>query len=707
MMQNFLRKSGLFFLLLIIVAVCPAQQIPDSVILFDFEQPLQPGQLKTAGGNFRLVTTTSNKYLQVQNGADDLKPGVKLFGKDGKSLGVKGFYQIKADVSNLSDEEMQIEMFVGNDPDGLVRWYCSNYIDVQPGETKTLTVDLSWTPWVFHPQPELIGMRGAPGIIKTNLDAIKEITFNARYPKKTNVYTVDNVRAVGRTPVKDTAGFFPFIDVFGQYKHKEWPGKVHSLTELQQRKAVEEKALAANASPAQRNKYGGWTGGPQLKATGFFRTEKYNGKWWMVDPEGRLFWSAGVNCVLPGNGRTAVQYREHYFENLPAKNGEYAPFYGKGKFATHGFYMDKPSYETFNFYEANLYRKYGPQWLEQFREAAHRRLRSWGLNTIGFVSESGLLEKPKTPYVGSIWIRNTPKIAGTDGYWGPFHDVFDPAFRQIVRQSVAAQKQGANDPWCIGFFVDNELSWGKLGSLAIGTLKSPATQAAKKEFINDLKQKYRSINALNKVWGTQHASWQALLQSTKVPDEQKAAADLHAFYNKIAQTYFRTIHEELKQVAPNQNYLGCRFAWASNDVMLRAAAQYCDIISFNKYEYSVANVGLPKGIDKPVLIGEFHFGALDRGVFHVGIREAENQEDRGRKYQSYIQSALNNPQIVGAHWFQFSDEPVTGRSDGENYNVGLVDVCDNPYPELIEKMRETNWKLYEYRMKSTKTIARQ
>ena len=105
---------------------------------------------------------------------------------------------------------------------------------------------------------------------------------------------------------------------------------------------------------------------------------------------------------------------------------------------------------------------------------------------------------------------------------------------------------------------------------------------------------------------------------------------------------------------------------------LKAAAQYCDIVSFNKYEYSVENVSLPKGVDKPIMIGEFHFGSLDRGMCHVGVKEAYNQQDRGDKYTAYIQGALQNEQIVGAHWFQYLDEAYTGRGDGENYNVGFV-----------------------------------
>ncbi len=649
------------------------------------------------------IVDASHKFqegkLVLSTGKNSTKPTVKVTKPNDDSWGLEGYYEVKADVTNIGEAYMQAEMYVGNDPDGLTKWYCSNYVDLNPGETKTITVALSWTPWVHQPQLDVVGMRGTPGKLKTDISAIKEISFCSRYASANNKFTVDNVRAERLLEQRDTINFFPFVDEFGQYKHKDWKGKVHSfkaLKDIAQQNAETLKVYKTGAK--DRSTYGGWSAGPKLKATGFFRTERHNGKWWMVDPEGYLFWTAGVNCVSPRSTRTGFTGREHYFEKLPAKDSEYGDFYGTGGRTSHGFYSKMDKYESFNFYKSNLYKVYGEAWLDNFKDLVHKRFKSWGLNTIGFVSDPGAIAQQKTPYVGSIWIRNTPKIEGSQGFWGKFHDVFDPEFRKAVKISMEAQKQGAGDPWCIGYFVDNELAWGDLGSLAIGTLKSPETQPAKQEFIKDLKKKYSTIMALNEVWGTTHESWDGLLKTTSAPDNTKAEKDILTFYEKIADTYFKTLKEELNQIAPNQNYLGCRFAWANNDVVLTAASKYMDIMSFNKYEYSVEHIGLPEGVDKPIMIGEFHFGALDRGSFHVGIKEAKNQSERGELYKDYIQGALRNPLIVGAHWFQYIDEPLTGRFDGENYNVGLIDICDNPYEELVAKIRETTYNMYDYRM---------
>jgi hypothetical protein len=111
----------------------------------------------------------------------------------------------------------------------------------------------------------------------------------------------------------------------------------------------------------------------------------------------------------------------------------------------------------------------------------------------------------------------------------------------------------------------------------------------------------------------------------------------------------------------------------------------------------VRDTRLPEGFDAPVLIGEFHFGGLDRGSFWGGLFSAESQADRGAKFTAYVQSALDNPQIVGVHWFQYGDEATTGRIDGENAQCGFIDMCDTPYVETIQAARASADTMYRRR----------
>jgi len=363
-----------------------------------------------------------------------------------------------------------------------------------------------------------------------------------------------------------------------------------------------------------------------------------------------------------------------------------------------GYYAGK-RVETFCFQEANLLRKYGADWETRFAELAHRRLRSWGLNTIGNWSDPKVCLLHKTSYVMPIHHKGR-QLQGSKGYWGKFWDVFDSQFRDGLRESLAREKGlTAGDPWCIGYFIDNELGWGDELSLALATLSSPADQAAKRVFLADLRGKYASIEDLNHAWGTRHKSWAALEQSQTPPDPKRARDDLAAFALKFDEAYFRTCREAVKEVAPHQLYLGCRFAWV-NPMAARVAAKYCDVITYNLYRDTVDDFRPPEGVDKPVLIGEFHFGALDRGMFHPGLREVEDQAARARAYTQYVTGALGNPWLVGAHWFQYADEPTAGRFDGENYQIGFVDTCDTPYAETLAAARQVGARLYAERLRA-------
>jgi hypothetical protein len=540
-------------------------------------------------------------------------------------------------------------------------------------------------------------MRGYPGgyVEKDGIDTghVVRVAFFAAQPRGPATVEVRNIRLAGTVEKlsPDERKLFPMIDTFGQYRHRDWPGKIHSAPELARRRAAEAADRKMHPGPQGWDRYGGWKDGPALEATGFFRPAKHAGKWWLVDPEGRLFWSHGIDCVRLV-AETPITDRRHWFADLPDRGSPPGQFYGRGRWAPHGYYQGK-SYETYDYVGANLLRKYGPGWQEQAAALAHERLRSWGMNTVGNWSEAKIYLLRRTPYVVSI-NAEARRLEGSSGYWGKFPDVFDPAFRANLRARLAREKgTSAGDPWCLGYFVDNELGWGDELSLAVAALASPADQPAKRAFVADLKAKYGTVAALNSAWGTRHASWDAVLQSRAEPDRKKAYADLAAFATRTAEQYFRTCREAVKEVAPNNVYLGCRFAWV-NDRAVRAAAHYCDVISFNLYRETIADFKLPEGVDKPVLIGEFHFGALDRGLFHPGLRPVAGQPERGQAYQHYVRGALANPYLVGTHWFQFFDQPATGRRDGENYQIGFLDVCDTPYPETVTACREVGYRLY-------------
>jgi hypothetical protein len=95
---------------------------------------------------------------------------------------------------------------------------------------------------------------------------------------------------------------------------------------------------------------------------------------------------------------------------------------------------------------------------------------------------------------------------------------------------------------------------------------------------------------------------------------------------------------------------------------------------------------------RPIIVGEFHFGVPGQGLA-AGLVQVRDQAERGVAYRYFVEQAASFPAFIGSSWFQWVDQPSTGRNDGENYNIGLVDVTDRPYRELIEAMQTTHRRL--------------
>jgi hypothetical protein len=677
-----------------ILAAGPVSAAPTAgQILFDFGSGFDAAAVETSDA--KAVVTTA-WALRIETGHQGQWPGVTLKAPAGK-WDLSPFESIALEVTNRADQRLTVHCRVDNPGADGTNHCVTDQVSLDPGTSGTLTVRIFPVPWKLDAPLELVGMRANPTHAgKLDTANVTQLVIFLNGPKEDHAFEIDNIRAIGQVQVLDTSTFLPFIDDLGQYVHKDWPGKAHSVEEMIARYRAEEKDLQAHARPQSWSKYGGWMDGPKLKTTGFFCVQKYKGKWWLVDPTGKLFWSHGIDCVRSGN-TTPITGREKYFRALPATDSPFAQFYGQAAWAPVGYYKDRGAYRTYDFGRANLRRTYDEDFEQAFADLTHRRFASWAVNTIANWSDEQIYLMRRTPYVATISF-DARKLEGSEGYWGKFYDVFDASFQQRLRERLDREKgRTADDPWCVGYFVHNELSWGDDVSLALAALVSPPDQPAKSAFINDLQTKYDTIEELNTVWGTAYESWEALRRNQKAPDKQKAKDDLGAFYTRTAETYFSIVRRELKRVAPNQLYLGCRFAWV-NDRAARAAAKFCDVVSYNRYNYSVADLKPPDGIDMPVIIGEFHFGALDRGMFHTGLKATKDQQDRADKYRDYVRGALRNPYIIGTHWFQYTDQPTTGRGDGENYQIGFVDICGHPYPEIVQAAREVGRAMYEYRV---------
>ena len=146
----------------------------------------------------------------------------------------------------------------------------------------------------------------------------------------------------------------------------------------------------------------------------------------------------------------------------------------------------------------------------------------------------------------------------------------------------------------------------------------------------------------------------------------------------------------------NHLNLGIRYAGVPPKWAVEGMRSF-DVFSMNCYDEKIPAKDVEQIhalLKMPVMIGEYHFGALDAGLPSTGIGHVPTQADRGRAYRVYLEDAAANPYCVGAHWFTLYDQSALGRFDGENYNIGFLDVCNRPYLHLCRAARTSHEILY-------------
>jgi hypothetical protein len=131
---------------------------------------------------------------------------------------------------------------------------------------------------------------------------------------------------------------------------------------------------------------------------------------------------------------------------------------------------------------------------------------------------------------------------------------------------------------------------------------------------------------------------------------------------------------------------------------------YTDAVSINYYVndarlddemFKMMNV---ESGGQPVIVSEYSFHSLDGRSGNrntVGFAaQVLDQQARADGYRQFTTRLARVPWIIGADWFQWSDEPPSGRAnDGEDVNFGIVDVDDNPYEILAKAVKETSEQL--------------
>lgn len=174
----------------------------------------------------------------------------------------------------------------------------------------------------------------------------------------------------------------PYIDEFGQNTFLSYSGKVSSLEALKQQ-WDEEDATPIDSTVFNYSKYGGYKQ-KRVNGTGFFRTQKIDGRWWLVDPEGYVFLTTGCCCENINNGGEIfyAEHRQTLYKELPSQD-----VINK---VTNASKLWGGTANSFGLW--NVYRRYGDSFETKAVDNLLNRMARWGLNTIGMWSTANVIK---------------------------------------------------------------------------------------------------------------------------------------------------------------------------------------------------------------------------------------------------------------------------------------------------------------------------
>ena len=426
-------------------------------------------------------------------------------------------------------------------------------------------------------------------------------------------------------------------------------------------------------------------------ATGFFHIETIDGRDWPIDPTGRAVILAGTQHISPRGAHSDVL--------------GYSPY---GRFVATNY----PSTSA---------------WADE----TLARLADWGFTMIGNACPFGLLGHKTLPHVRNIQLGQRVCRGDPDWYikeWkfrpcsalpNVFHPQFAAACEWRAREQCAPFK---DDPWLVGWFIDNELAWWceSRATLATGLFDAvaalPPEHSAKKELERWISKKSELSpeGALKPRSG--HLSREAALNGGEVDFDIKVD-----FLRHYARTYYEKTTAAIRKADPNHMVMGSRYAGlnGAHPVVWEEAGRFCDIVTFNCYPWADLDMGIvfdKKGgvpmterfqeyhgyAKKPLMITEWSFPAMDHGhpcTTGAGQR-FRTQKERAEATSLFARTMLADPHVAGYDYFKWYDQPREGttRWCPEDCNYGLVNDAGRPYPEITGVFKALHSDLLRWRL---------
>lgn len=373
-------------------------------------------------------------------------------------------------------------------------------------------------------------------------------------------------------------------------------------------------------------------------ATGFFRTELINKRWWVIDPVGNGFVVKAVNSIKIGTSPN----NKKAFDSIYKNSNDWI-------FQTYQTLVNNGFNASGSWSEVDLIRKMNS------KKNVH----------LAYTTQLNILSDFSKKKQQKI---NNPE-------YSILSLIFDPEFETFVHNKCSSLIEFEKDSNLLGHFSDNELPFQDnliKKFLNISDKSNPAYLFVKKWIINN------NVDSIN----------YSKLQSEK-------------FSTEIADAYYKIVTSYIKKYDPNHMYIGSRIHAAVKDNIsfLNVMSKYVDIASINYYGFwnlSEKHKNLFRTqLTKPYFITEFYTKGEDSKMGNITGAGwlVRTQVDRGNHYQNFCLHLLKEENCVGWHWFKYQDnDPEDKLADPSNNdsNKGIINTKYILYGDLTNKMKQLN-----------------
>ncbi|MBS1704551.1 MAG: hypothetical protein JST40_01650 [Armatimonadetes bacterium] len=335
---------------------------------------------------------------------------------------------------------------------------------------------------------------------------------------------------------------------------------------------------------------------------------------------------------------------------------------------------------------------------EGWAKATHNQLKLWGFNTLGGWSDDAVWSQ----YQKENPMYFTPVLHLGSYNKAPWHDLWGEETRKAVDDAAKELiPKYRNIPGLLGYFSDNELGWWT-DTLFLHYLNNLDPKEIGHVAQLDLVQKHYNEDfvAFKKDWISSATSW---VEWRKKPTMflrpgGKGIAVVNKWVYSAGRQYYSLMKEAIRRYDTAHLILGDRYAQFYDREIAASSKDYLDVASTNMgcnwVDGSLNHHFLEtlyELTEKPIQITEFYMCARENRSGNKNSSPAfplvDTQKQRAEAFFTNVVELASKPYVIGAHWFQYYDEPMRGRGDGEDHNMGFVDIYGKPYAEMVAASR--------------------